>query len=164
LTGDKILLRPFRKDDCDAALAIATDLGLSPWTLADYRDELARRDSEMIAAVNGSKLAGFIVGRRVPASGQENGIDAEIYNIGVARGFQDSGVGSRLLENFIERCRQAGVRDIWLEARSANTKAVRFYKRFGFNEFAVRRAFYRDPTDDGIVMRLELASCQNRER
>lgn len=152
----RLILRRFRDEDCPAALAIAAELGLSPWTLDDYREELVRRDSEMSAAVVGSKLAGFIVGRRVPSAGDGGEWDAEIYNIGVSREFQHAGIGSRLMAGFIEGCRDAAVREIWLDVRGSNALAIRFYKKFGFKDVMIRRGFYRDPRDDGVVMRLEL--------
>jgi ribosomal-protein-alanine acetyltransferase len=156
LTVDTLIIRPFQKEDCEAALRLASDLGLSAWTLRDYREELKHPDSEMIAALAGSRVVGFMIGRRVPGSGPDETPDAEIYNIGVEHEFQRSGVGTRLMLNFIERCRRAGVRYIWLEVRAANTEAIGFYGRFGFIEYAVRPNFYRNPPDNGIVMRLGL--------
>lgn len=153
---ENLIIRPFRIEDCGQALGIASDLGLSPWSLEDYRDELKHPESEMLAAAAGSKLAGFIIGRRVPGSRPSGGLDAEIYNIGVSERAQRSGVGSMLIYRFIEKCRNAGVKDVWLDVRSANAKAILFYNKIGFEKFDVRRNFYRDPTDDGIVMMLNL--------
>lgn len=154
--ADKPIFRRFTEENCESALLLAADLGLSAWTIEDYRDELARSDSEMTVAIAGSRLAGFIVGRRVPSSGPDGGLDAEIYNIGVARDFQGSGVGSELIAGFIEWCRSNSVKDIWLEVRARNAGAIRFYRKSGFRDFGVRRSFYRDPADDAIIMRLEL--------
>jgi ribosomal-protein-alanine N-acetyltransferase len=156
LTANNLIIREFEDQDCDGIFKLAAELGLSPWSLSDYRAELKRRDSEMLVVLNDSKPVGFIIGRRVPGSGPGNAPDAEIYNIGVAPDVQRCGIGSRLLSDFIERCRREAVHDVWLEVRSGNSKAIRFYKRFGFSKFAVRSGFYRDPPDDGIVMRLTL--------
>ena len=106
----------------------------------------------MLAAANQQELAGFIIGRLVPTSAA-TGVDAEIYNIGVCRSFQRSGIGSRLLGEFIDLCRTKHVYAVWLEVRALNCGAVRFYKIHGFEEFTVRPCFYRDPADDAIVMR-----------
>jgi [ribosomal protein S18]-alanine N-acetyltransferase len=156
LTTRDLTIRPFQENDCEAAFRLASDLGLSPWTIDDYRDEAKRPDSEMLAAMNGSKLVGFVVGRRVPGSRPDGGLETEIYNIGVAREFQRSGIGSRLIREFVERCRHAGVRDIWLEVRAANAAAIGFYRKFGFSEYAARPNFYRDPPDDAVIMRLTI--------
>lgn len=135
---------------------MANSLGLSRWTLNDYREELLRDDSQMLAAADQRELAGFIIGRLVPSSSVTTGLDAEIYNIGVSRSLQRSGVGSRLLHEFISRCRKKHVFAVWLEVRALNSGALIFYKRHGFEEFTIRPCFYRDPADDAIVMRLTL--------
>jgi len=156
LADSPVTIRPFARDDCGHALDLANSLGLSPWTLNDYREELLRDDSQMLAAADQQELAGFIIGRMVPTSSAAAGIDAEIYNIGVCRSFQRSGIGSQLLHEFISLCRKKDVFAVWLEVRALNSGAIRFYKFHGFEEFTVRPCFYRDPADDAIVMRLTL--------
>ena len=156
MNSPTLVIRPFRTEDSESVVSLASELGLSWWTLKDYRDELNRRDSVMLVEANDSKVVGFIVGRRVPGSESGDGQDAEIYNIGVDREFQRLGVGSRLIFGFIDRCRIAGVQDIWLDVRSANDGAIRFYRKFGFVEYTRRPDFYRNPPDDGIIMRLTL--------
>lgn len=156
MTVDSPIIRSFQEEDCEPVVRLASDLGLSPWTLNDYLDELKRPDSEMIVAQGSSQLAGFIVGRRVPGTATGEGVDAEIYNIGVVSESQRSGVGTGLILGFIERCRLAAVRNIWLEVRAANTAAIEFYRNFGFIEYGARPNFYQNPLDDGIVMKLSL--------
>jgi [ribosomal protein S18]-alanine N-acetyltransferase len=149
-------IRPFLKGDLEEIVAIASELGLSRWTATDYLDEMTREDSTMLVADGVNGLVGFIVGRRVPATCPDGGHDAEIYNIGVSRSLQRSGLGTRLLGAFIHCCRHWDAGEIWLEVRSANVSAISFYEKFGFEEYAVRKAFYRDPIDDGVLMRLRL--------
>ncbi len=148
-------LREFTESDGQLALALAEDLGLSPWSLDDYRKELKRKDSIMIVGEAAGTFAGFMVGRIVPGS-SEGKLDAEIYNIGVAPEFQRAGVGAALLGEFLRRCRIESVKNVWLEARAANSNAIRFYRNAGFKDFDVRSKFYRDPPDDALVMQLDL--------
>ena len=156
MTIPDLNVRPFEPADAEAAVELGKSLGLSQWTVADYRDELRRADAGMLAAVKGANVVGFIVGRRVPGS-THGRVDAEIYNIGVNPRFQRSGTGSALMLEFLSQCREAGVRDVWLEVRATNEVAVRFYRKFGFAPYAVRPGFYRDPPEDGVVMRLTLS-------
>ncbi|MGD9561133.1 MAG: GNAT family N-acetyltransferase [Pyrinomonadaceae bacterium] len=154
MSNETYRTRPFEEADCAAAVRLALDLGLSPWSADDYRLEIKRDDSVMFAAANSSKLAGFIVGRIVP--GAKEGSDAEIYNIGVDLHLHRSGIGGELIRRFFERCAASDVQNIWLEVRAANAKAIHFYRRFGFVEYWRRPEFYRDPPDDGVVMKLDL--------
>jgi [ribosomal protein S18]-alanine N-acetyltransferase len=153
LTSDSFVIRSLSEEDCGRVVSLASDLGLSPWTLNDYRQELKRPDSEMIVALDRAEVAGFIVGRRVP--GPDDSPDAEIYNIGVDPAYQRCGAGTRLLQEFTGRCRRKGVRCIWLEVRARNLAAIEFYEKFGFAEYAIRPRFYNKPADDAVVMRFD---------
>lgn len=151
-------IRPFRADDRHWAFDLAAGLGLSPWTEDDYLLEIGHEDSLMLIAEIGTQRLGFIIGRCVPRSVAGGGLDAEIYNIGVEPELQRSGIGSRLIEHFLNGCRVKGVKEVWLEVRAQNAAARAFYTGFGFTEFSLRPGFYSAPADDAVVMRLELRS------
>lgn len=153
-------LRPLKIEDIDHVVALADGLGLSHWSQSDYAAELKRPDSYMTVAVSEGEVVGFIVGRRVPGAGTSGGFDAEIYNIGVDRKAQRKGVGVKLLSGFLEKCRDESVEAVWLDVRENNDVARAFYERAGFEAFDVRRNFYTDPPDSGIVMQLAIAKDQ----
>ena len=153
-------LRPLKIEDINHVVALADGLGLSHWSQSDYAAELKRPDSYMTVAVSEGEVVGFIVGRRVPGAGPSGGFDAEIYNIGVDRKAQRKGVGVKLLSGFLEKCRDESVEAVWLDVRENNDAARAFYERAGFEAFDVRRNFYTDPPDAGIVMQLAIAKDQ----
>lgn len=136
-------------------LQLQAECGLSPWSYEDYRDELLRPDAIMLRfSLRDDGCIGFIVGRIVP--GDSESPDAEIYNIGVSPKQQRSGVGSSLLQGFLEVCRRAAVCNVWLDVRKANLTAQAFYASFGFETVGTRRGFYNDPIDDSLIMCLVL--------
>lgn len=149
-------LRPFVEEDIAAAVAMAVDLGLSTWSAEDYVAEMKRRDSYLVAAVEGDRIVGFIVGRRVPGQ-KPSSLEAEIYNIGVERNSQRHGIGLILINDFLAHYRRENVETVWLEVRKANLAAISFYEKVGFMQFAERRNFYSDPVDDAILMSMNLA-------
>ncbi|HVQ56797.1 MAG TPA: ribosomal protein S18-alanine N-acetyltransferase [Pyrinomonadaceae bacterium] len=127
---------------------------LAPWNASDYISELSRPDSIFLKAALGDiPCSGFILGRIIPGVVQDAGVDAEIYNIGVHPGRQQQGIGSKLIETFLEECQNRSVHSVWLEVRSGNLVAISFYSEHLFDVIAVRRSFYRDPVEDAIVMR-----------
>src|SRR6188508_1302701 len=78
---------------------------LAPWNASDYISELSRPDSIFLKAALGDiPCSGFILGRIIPGVVQDAGVDAEIYNIGVHPGRQQQGIGSKLIETFLEEC------------------------------------------------------------
>lgn len=151
-------LRQIRTEDIDELLEIADKSGLSPWSRQNYVDELARGDSIMLLAKSESGLVeGFIIGRLILGESDDHPFEAEIYNIAVRETSRRSGAGKMLLDTFIERCKSANAGRIWLEVRLSNIGAIAFYKRIGFTMASTRWAFYSNPVEDAIVMKLDLA-------
>lgn len=137
-------------------MTIQSACKLSPWTRAGYLDEMARLDSVVTVAEDQSGIiVGFLAGRFYAPPGPMGG-EAELNNIGVLPSQQSRGIGSELLRDFLAKVRAKGVRIVTLEVRPSNAVAREFYSRRGFIEAGARKAFYRDPVEDGLVMRLRL--------
>lgn len=78
--------------------------------------------------------------------------EAEILNLAVDGRQRRQGIGSRLIQKAVAECKAAGVRRIFLEVRESNEGARRFYTRATFKEGGRRREYYRDPTEDALVL------------
>jgi ribosomal-protein-alanine N-acetyltransferase len=52
--------------------------------------------------------------------------------------------------------RHQGVREVMLEVRAGNKAAQGFYRFLGFAEEGRRPAYYADPVEDAILMRLRI--------
>ena len=46
-------------------------------------------------------------------------------------------------------------KDIFLEVRKSNEKAINFYKKNNFKQISIRKGYYSDPTEDAIIMKME---------
>lgn len=134
-------------------MQIAEECGLSPWQRGDYLAEINRTDSVfLLLKAPGDECAGFALGRLVPGGG-EGFLEAELYNIGIALRFRTLGGGMMLLQAFLQECRGRGAKAVWLEVRATNNSAIRLYERVGFLQTALRRHFFRNPAEDGIIMK-----------
>jgi len=153
-----------RADRRDAAsirnLAVASKI--DAWTIGQYGDEVDRDDAIVLVATESLSMVGFIAGRVVPSTSEGN--DAEIYNIAVDARSRGKGIGRKLLENAIDHLVSVGCRSVWLEVRESNQKAVQFYENNGFSRITIRRAFYSEPTEDAIVMRLTLVAVDSTNK
>ena len=78
----------------------------------------------------------------------------EIINFNVLEFFQNQHIGSSLLLNLITISKEKLKKNITLEVRKDNEKAIYLYKKFGFREISIRKNYYNDV--DGILMEKEL--------
>lgn len=78
--------------------------------------------------------------------------EAHITNIAIHPEYREQGFGSILLEDMISTAKKNGIRDMTLEVRVNNINAISLYKKFGFNEVAIRKGYYQDTGEDAIIM------------
>lgn len=98
----------------------------------------------MVAEYMG-ELVGFAAGT---ISGQQS---ARILMLAVVNEFRCRGIGTMLLNAFMNECALKGVRTISLEVRKSNSIAVKFYTRFGFQILKILPRYYSDG-EDGYQM------------
>jgi ribosomal-protein-alanine N-acetyltransferase len=98
--------------------------------------------------IDNNKIIAFIIYFIIQES-------AEITDIVVQTEYQGKHIGSALLENVINECRNSKCEKITLEVRASNDPAIAFYKRHGFREASVRKNYY-DNGEDALLMVLML--------
>lgn len=144
------VIRPLRKDDLDAVIAIETAAYPFPWTRGIFAECLRIGYACYGVSLDGV-LAGYVILNW--AAGESH-----LLNLCVAPGRQGRGLGALLLAQAIERAQAAGCGSMILEVRPSNPAAAAMYERRGFRVIGRRPGYYRatDGREDAIVMRLEL--------
>lgn len=92
----------------------------------------------LIAADPSGTPVGFLLGVT-----QVEG-EARILMFAVERNWRTRGVGTALMNEFLERCRVRVMRRATLEVRVSNVSAIRFYTRFRFGVTDLLRGYYSD--------------------
>ena len=109
------------------------------------------RRAVLVAEING-RVTGFLAARSAHPA------EWEIENVAVETAAQRRGLGTALLDAFLERTRAARPQTegltFHLEVRESNLAARRLYEKFGFQLDNRRRAYYRDPGEDAILYSL----------
>lgn len=123
--------------------------GHSPWTVRSLEHSLDSENSLVIQATLDLEVVGFLMA-------SETKVELDIYLIVVAEAFKRQHIGVKLLDYLIEYGEGKDLDLIILEARASNTPAINLYKRVGFEEVGLRRAYYSSPIEDAIVMRRDL--------
>ncbi len=78
--------------------------------------------------------------------------EAEILNLAVEASQRRQGIGWLLVQKAIAECKAAGVKTIFLEVRESNEGALKLYARAGFQEGGRRAEYYREPTEDALIL------------
>jgi ribosomal protein S18 acetylase RimI-like enzyme len=106
------------------------------WTPERVARNLARRDTLVLTARDGERLAGFAIMQ----FGDER---AHLSLLAVRPDYQRQGVARRLLEWLTESALTAGIASIGLELRETNPGARRFYLAQGYAETVRIPGYYR---------------------
>ena len=108
--------------------------------------------SGVTGAASLDSVAGFVAFHRV-------GDEAELRNLAVAAGYRRRGIGRLLAAAGHRRLLAAGVRRVYLEVRASNAPALSLYSSLGYLTGSMRRAYYRDPEEDALVLSLVLRTA-----
>ena len=73
----------------------------------------------------------------------------EILAIATIEEYRNKGFAQELLDKI-------KTKDIFLEVRESNERAINFYKKNNFKQISIRKGYYSDPTEDAIIMKMEV--------
>ena len=147
---DEIFYRPADRADLDRLIGLAKDCPGAPhWTLATWSQVIDSasigEQRILLVAESEGELIGFGV---VGIAGDE----AEIESLAVSSAARRQGIGRSLCEALMRWARMRGATRALLEVRVSNHTARALYESLGFQEAAVRRDYYREPDEDGLMM------------
>lgn len=143
--------------DLDAVLRLEQGIATAPhWSEEQYAailhagDDGALRRCLFVATAN-ERVVGFAVGMAIANA------SSELESVAVDALHRLGGVGRLLCEAVIAWCRGQGAKEIDLEVRATSAGAIALYRGLGFEASGHRLAYYSQPADDALLMRLDLA-------
>ena len=82
--------------------------------------------------------------------------EAHLCNFAIAKEARRKGMGRALFTYVLRDLHARGVRWVTLEVRESNAVARGLYESLGFQDVGIRRGYYPDNQEDGIVMSLNI--------
>src|SRR5579863_2540153 len=148
-------IRPMTAADLTQVLEIAASLPELPhWPESAYLTALdpsaTPRRIALVAFAEPDCIDGFVVASLLPPQ-------AALESIGVPAGSQRQSFGRMLFNELAKELRKAGIVEVALEVRASNHAALAFYRSQGFGQTGLRRAYYIDPVEDAVMMKLDLS-------
>ena len=77
----------------------------------------------------------------------------EILAIATIEEYRNKGIAQKLLNKI-------KIKNIFLEVRESNQTAINFYKKNRFKEISIRKNYYSEPTENAVIMKLEVNNEQ----
>ncbi len=131
--------------DIPAVYALELVCFTSPWTMEAYIEELDNPTSYYLTAKQHGEVVGF--------GGMWAIVDeAHIVTLATSPAHRRQGIAHQLMTVFMAEAKARGVREITLEVRIGNTPARTLYESFGFQNLAIRKKYYPDNGEDGVIM------------
>ena len=119
------------------------------WSKESLSSELDNSNACFLVAEYDNKVLGYVGCIFVCGEGS-------ITNVAVSPNFRRMGVADALISSLVEKARDINAESLFLEVRVSNIAAQNLYIKHGFENCAVRKNFYRDPSEDAYIMRLLL--------
>ncbi len=159
LERDDAAMRPvvvttMRRRHLREVLRIEEKTSTTPWSLGLFLAEVRRDERDYLVALSdglsesrgsASRVVGFAGLLYVFGEGH-------ITTVAVDPEQQGGRIGTRLMLVLVRRAIEHGADSITLEVRASNTAALALYRRFGFAPSGVRKDYYKDPTEDALVL------------
>ena len=146
IIDDHVSIAPMRPEDLERVLEIEQVSFPTPWPRDAYSHELHE-----------NRLACYVVARVMHKIVGYAGMwvildEAHVTTIAVEPESRGRRIGERLLIALMEESMKRGARWVTLEVRKSNGVAQALYRKYGFKEIGVRKAYYSDNREDAIVM------------
>lgn len=143
------VIRPMLCEDLVEVVAIERDTHTHAWAEQNFLSEMRNACAYAFVAHNEHRLLGYLVFWIICD-------EVHLLNLAIHPTFRRCGIGKKLMAFLIYFSHRHGARWIGLEVRRSNHAALVMYRYFGFQEKMVRKAYYQDNHEDGIVMELRL--------
>lgn len=148
-------LRRASEEDLAAIMELETGIfGRDAWSGTSMLSELRNSQGYYLVAerVGFPGMIDGYAGLFAPHGANEG----DIQTIAVVHGARRAGLGRTLMQALTAEARRRGAEELFLEVRADNPGAQHLYETLGFEEIAVRVAYYQPDGVDAIVMRLAI--------
>lgn len=140
-----MIIRKMRQEDIKQVSRIEGDSFSTPWSENAFLRAMEDEHTLYLVAEQEDTILGMCGVRNILGEG-------EITNVAVDAGARGRGIGRRLMEELLKKGEDLGIQCFTLEVRGSNQPAVQLYQSIGFVVEGVRKNFYEQPVEDGLIM------------
>jgi ribosomal-protein-alanine N-acetyltransferase len=138
-----IIVKKMEPKDLDGVLSIASS-SPNPWSGNMFVEEMRNPFSHCfvikVEEISKHQWVGFICFRNIAD-------ESELLNICVHPRYRQLGIGKKLMQFYIDFCRQINIKTFHLEVNASNLPATHLYRSFSYQSVGMRKNFYGEGSD-----------------
>jgi len=147
---DSFVFRNMREEDIDQILEVEHASFTTPWSREAFYNELHNnRFAVYIVLEENNKILGYC-GAWIVID------EAHVTNVAILPEFRGRKFGEAILRKMMSVAREMGAKSMTLEVRVSNHVAQSLYRKLGFQNGGIRKNYYSDNQEDGLVMWVKL--------
>ncbi len=146
---NKICFTGILEDDAKGLAILDNECFSIPWSEQSFYNESKNNMAYYVIAKLDDKIIGYIGYWKVVDEGQ-------ITNVAVSNKFRRLGIAKKMLEIAIDNAIKDKLSNLSLEVRESNFAAIELYSQFGFKNVGMRKNYYHEPTENAVLMQLDL--------
>lgn len=144
-TEGSLYFRTMEKDDIEQVVKIEQECFSMPWSGQDFLDTIKNKNNLYVVACKDSEIVAYCGIWGVSPEGQ-------VCNVAVKPEWREKGIAFSMLGSAIKEAQSMGLSEFTLEVREKNVAAISLYEKLGFKKEGIRKDFYRNPLENGIIM------------
>ena len=144
-----IIITHHTNEDLEAISEIEKVSINSPWSYKALCDFAECDTSRILVAKLDNVVVGYITYSVVLD-------EVQIANVATHPEYRRRGIGEKLLNFLYDESKASGMYVITLEVRQSNEPAINLYRKCGYDEVGRRKNYYKNPTEDAILMNLSI--------
>lgn len=146
----KIKIRSMQEKDLNQVWQIEKKCFKQAYSLAILRQELQIDAAQVWIATWRNKVLAYIDFWHVHD-------EIELVSIAVHPDWRREKIGLRLMEAMIDYAKDNHVKFIYLDVRSGNFSAQKFYEKLDFKQVGLRKRYYADNDEDAMILKKEVS-------
>lgn len=140
----EVAVRGAEEGDLSSLLAMEAECFRTPYREEALRPMLSQSFEKNYLALSDGEAVGYLLATMIAG-------ESEILRIAVRKEMRGRGVARALLSRLLEELPEDTA--YFLEVRRSNAAAIALYTAFGFEGYAERKNYYKNPSEDAVLMR-----------
>lgn len=145
----KIIFDKISKGDAKLLAVLDKECFSVPWSENSFLNECDNEVAYYVIARYNDEIVGYLGYWKVVD-------EAQITNIAVKVDFRRCGIARKMIDIAVENAKNDNLSTMSLEVRASNLAAISLYLSKGFFKVGFRKNYYNNPTEDAVLMQLDL--------